>query len=149
MQTEPQTTLLRRLLRQHNLLITAFERILALGVFAGVLAYLAGSVQVLFGMDWRETESFYELIYRVLLLVIGLELVRMLVTHELEAILELLAFVIARKMLKPDLTSVDIALSVLGFVTLVAASRYLFGRLGFQRVKAEEPPTLSTPPGPG
>jgi len=40
----------------------------------------------------------------VLLLVIGLELVRMLVTHSLSAVLELLAFVIARKMLKPDLS---------------------------------------------
>jgi hypothetical protein len=35
------------------------------------------------------------------------------------AVLELLAFVIARKMLKPDLTSIDIALSVAAFVALV------------------------------
>jgi hypothetical protein len=67
-------------------------------------------------MDWRLTETFYELIYRVLLLVIGVELVRTLVTHDLRAVLELLAFVVARKMLKPDLGVLDILLSVLAFV---------------------------------
>ena len=76
-------------------------------------------------MDWRLTETFYELIYRVLLLVIGVELVRTLVTHELRAILELLGFVVARKMLKPDLVVLDILLSVLAFVALLAANRFL------------------------
>jgi hypothetical protein len=119
-----------RLLRQHGAVITAFERALAIAVFAGVIAYLIGSIQVLLAMDWTATETFYDLIYRVLLLVIGLELMRMLVTHELEAILELLAFVIARKMLKPDLTSIDISLGVLAFVALVAARFYMFDRSG-------------------
>ena len=76
-------------------------------------------------MDWRLTETFYELIYRVLLLAIGVELVRALVTHELRAILELLGFVVARKMLKPDLAVLDILLSVLAFVALLVANRFL------------------------
>ena len=38
-------------------------------------------------------ETFYELIGRILLLVIGVELIRTLVTHDLTAVLELLAFV--------------------------------------------------------
>jgi len=75
-------------------------------------------------MDWRQTETFYELIYRVLLLVIGMELVRILVTHNLRAILELLAFVVARKMLKPDLLVLDIFFSVLAFVALLAANHF-------------------------
>jgi len=56
------------------------------------------------------------------LLVIAIELVRTLVTHDLRAILELLAFVVARKMLKPDLNVIDIVLSVLAFVALLAAN---------------------------
>lgn len=72
-------------------------------------------------MSWGQTDTFYELIYRVLLLVIAIELVRTLVTHDLRAILELLAFVVARKMLKPDLNVIDIVLSVLAFVALLAA----------------------------
>src|SRR5262245_45163480 len=75
------------------------ERLLALVILGGVLMFGLRSTQTLAGMDWRLTETFYEMIYRVLLLVIGVELVRTLVTHELRSILELLAFVVARKML--------------------------------------------------
>jgi hypothetical protein len=39
--------------------------------------------------------------------------------------LELVAFVIARKLLKPDLTALDILLSVSAFVGLLAARRFL------------------------
>src|SRR5262245_12746195 len=93
------------------------EQLLALVILGGVLVFGLRSTQTLAAMDWRLTETFYELIYRVLLLVVGVELVRTLVTHELRAILELLAFVVARKMLKPDL-------SVLAFVALLAANRF-------------------------
>ena len=101
------------------------ERLLALVILGGVLVFGLCSTQTMAAMDWRETETFYELIYRVLLLVIGVELVRTLVTHELRAILELLGFVVARKMLKPDLAVLDILLSVLAFVALLAANRFL------------------------
>lgn len=104
---------------KYIVIIRILERSLAIIVLAGVLYMSISSVPVLLSMDWSRTETFYELIYRVLLAVIGLELIRMLITHEMIAVLELLAFVIARKMLKPDLTSVDIALSVISFVALV------------------------------
>jgi len=100
------------------------ERLLALVILGGVLVFGLRSTYAMAGMDWGLTETFYELIYRVLLLVIAIELVRTLVTHELRAILELLAFVVARKMLKPDLNVLDILLSVLAFVALLAANRY-------------------------
>ena len=94
------------------------ERLLALVILGGVLLFGLCSTQTMAAMDWRLTETFYELIYRVLLLVIGVELVRTLVTHDLRAILELLCFVVARKMLKPDLAFLDVLLSVLAFVAL-------------------------------
>jgi len=103
---------------------TWLERSLALALFVGVLAFAGNCALALAGMDWRETATFYELIYRVLLLVIGVELVRTLVTHDLRAVLELLAFVIARKLLKPDLSTLDILLSVAAFVGLLAARRF-------------------------
>src|SRR5215510_1719423 len=100
------------------------ERFLALVILGGVLVYGLRSTHALAAMDWGLTETFYELIYRLLLLVIAVELVRTLVTHDLRAILELLAFVVARKMLKPDLTVLDILFSVLAFVALIAANHY-------------------------
>jgi len=110
---------MRNISEKYILLIRILERLLAVIVFGGVIFMTFSSFEVMLNMDWSQTETFYELIYRVLLAVIGLELIRMLITHEMIAVLELLAFVIARKMLKPDLTSVDIALSVVAFVALV------------------------------
>jgi hypothetical protein len=114
-----------RIASQYSWVVRWLERILALAVLSGIVIYAVGSAQVLIGMDWRSSETIYELIYRVLLLVIGLELVRMLVVHDLLAVLELLAFVIARKMLKPDLVATDILLVVLAFVALLGARRFL------------------------
>ena len=106
------------------------ERGLACAIFMGVIAFGFGSAIALVGMDWRDTATFYELIYRVLLLVIGVELIRTLVTHNLGAVLELLAFVIARKLLKPDLSALDILLSVSAFAILLVTRRF-FLRLPF------------------
>jgi hypothetical protein len=107
------------------------ERGLAAAILVAVVAFAFSSVSVLTGMDWRSMETFYEMIYRVLILVIGVELTRTLVTHDLEAVLELVAFVIARKLLKPELTALDILLSVLAFVALLAARRFLLRPLSY------------------
>ena len=98
---------------------------LALAILVGVIAFAFSSAIALSGMDWGDTPTFYEMIYRVLILVIGVELIRTLVTHNLGAVLELLAFVIARKLLKPELTAMDIFLSVSAFVVLLIARRFL------------------------
>jgi hypothetical protein len=104
--------------------ITLLEKIVAVAVIIGVIVYGVQSAVVLTGLDWAVTETFYELIHRVLAVIIGLELVRMLVSHSIASVLELLAFVIARKMLKPDLESLDVMLGVLAFVSLMAARHY-------------------------
>ena len=110
--------------------ITIMEKFVALAVIVGVLAYALYSVAVMADMDWSVTTTYYELINRVLAVIIGLELVRMLVSHSIASVLELLAFVIARKMLKPDLDSVDVMAGVLAFVALMAARHY-FTESGF------------------
>jgi len=103
----------------------SLEKLVAAATIIAVVAFGLQSIQVLTSMDWSSTETFYEFINRALIIIIGLELVRMLVNHSIGAVLELLAFVIARKMLKPDLTSLDIALSAGAFVALMAARHYL------------------------
>jgi hypothetical protein len=104
--------------------IKLIEKILAFSVILAVITYFGSSVGTFMTANWHEKEIFYELIYRVLLVTIGLELARMLVTHSLMAILELLAFVVARKMLKPDITSVDVVLGIVAFVALLAANHF-------------------------
>ena len=115
------------ILQRYRLIVSFGERFLAVAILAGIIAFAGCSVWALARMDWTANETFYELVYRVLLLVIGLELVRTLITHELVAVLELLAFVVARKMLKPDLGVLEILIGVVAFVILVAARKYLIG----------------------
>ncbi len=103
---------------------TLLEHLLAAAIVTGVILFGLASLFALADANWQDSEVFYDLVYRVLLMVIGVELARTLLTHDLGAILELLAFVVARKMLKPDITSIDIILSVLAFVALLAAKFY-------------------------
>ncbi len=115
-----------RVIESTKVIATALERLLAFGVLVGCVYFAFHSARVLVGADWGSTETFYELIYRILLIVIGVELIRTLVTHDLMAILELIAFVVARKMLKPELTSLDILIGALAFGLLLAARRFFF-----------------------
>lgn len=97
---------------------------LAALVLVGVLAAAFSSVRELLGLDWSQSATFDRLMSRVLFIAIGLELARMLVVHSLRAILEMLAFAIARNMLLPDRTAIDIVLGAVGFAVLLAAGRY-------------------------
>ena len=106
-------------------LATGLERFLAFAILAGIVIYAYISAIEMLAMDWTSLETFYDFIYRVLALVIAVELIRTLVTHNLTAILELIAFVVARKMLKPDISSMDILLCSLAFVSLLVVYKYL------------------------
>jgi hypothetical protein len=100
------------------------EVLLSTVVLVGVLLLGWFSVGVLAGQDWGQTATFDEMIGRILVILIGLEVIRLLLSHDLRAVLELLAFVIARKMLRADVTATEIALGTVSFVALLAASRY-------------------------
>lgn len=104
--------------------IKVIERLLAVIVILGMVVYMAESVFLFVRADWMANDTFYELIYRTLLITIGLELSRMLTTHSFLAILELLAFVVARKMLKPDIETLEVFLGVLAFVAIVVTYKY-------------------------
>ena len=107
-------------------LITLVEYALAVGILVGLVVYVVASIHVLASMDWKATTTFYEFLNRALLVLIGSELSRMMFSHDLPAILELLAFVIARKMVKPELTATDIAIGVLSFIGLALTMRFAF-----------------------
>lgn len=101
------------------------ERVLAISILMGMAVFFYGSLSMMGNENWANVDTLYDLINRILLLVICLELIRTLLTHELEAVLELLAFVVARKTMKPDLTVIDILLCSISFVILLAARKYL------------------------
>lgn len=100
------------------------EIALAALVLVGILFAAGASIRELWGLDWTASATFDRLLNRVLFIAIGLELVRMLVVHSLRAILEMLAFAIARNMLTPNPAAFDIALGAVAFGVLLAAGRY-------------------------
>jgi len=101
--------------------IELFEYSFAVVVLFAVVISIVASLTSFMQFDWGSNKAFYDFIYRVLLLVIGLELARLLITHNLQAVLELIAFVIARKTLKPDITSVDILFIAIAFFLLICS----------------------------
>ena len=114
----------QRVAHRFSILIRWLEIGLAGLVLVGVLAAAVSSIRELLGLDWTEAVTFDRLMSRVLFIAIGLELARMLVVHSLRAILEMLAFAIARNMLTPNPASFDIALGAVAFAVLLAAGRY-------------------------
>lgn len=117
----PRVTRISELLRRVTLWS---ERVLAISILMAMAVFFYSSVASMGSENWAQVETLYELINRILLLVICLELIRTLLTHELEAVLELLAFVVARKTMKPDLTVIDILLCSISFVILLVARKY-------------------------
>jgi hypothetical protein len=104
--------LLEKINKNHKLLIQYLDTILALIVLAGVFVLLSFSLSNMISMDWYSVVTFYEFINLVLVAAIGLELARMLLTHNLLSVIELIGFVVARKMLTPDLKSIDLLISI-------------------------------------
>ena len=100
------------------------EIALAALVLVGILFAAGAAIRELWGLDWTMSSTFDRLLNRVLFIAIGLELVRMLVVHSLRAILEMIAFAIARNMLTPNPAAFDMALGAVAFAVLLAAGRY-------------------------
>ena len=112
---------------------------MAAGVVVGVLVAMVGGGRDLMGLDWAQPIAFERLMSRVLLVAIGLELVRLLVVHSLPAMIELMAFAVARQMLAPGISARDLALGATTFIALLAAQRYLLPVAPVPREDHESP----------
>lgn len=99
--------------------IKVAEKILAGLVLAATLYYALHSIGLLVGLDWRQTVTFYEFINRALLISVGIELVRLLFTHDVHALTDLMIFAVARKVLRPDIKTEELMLYVIAFAVLV------------------------------
>lgn len=101
------------------------ERIIALALLLAVICFFLATLRVALGLDWSSMATLHEIGQRVLLITIGLELVRTLISHELSSLVNLLSFVIARRMLEPQTAFWAIPLGVVSFAALMATRRYL------------------------
>lgn len=110
-------------------IIFIVEMVLAVMILFGVLAGLISTILQIplilaFTRDQFYT-SFKNFLGNALLLVVGVELIRMLITHTTRATLELIIFVIARKLLIYTDSMLDIFLGTIALAIAFATIKYL------------------------
>jgi len=106
-------------------LVMGCERIIALSLLLAVICFFLATLRMALGLDWSSLTTLHEIGQRVLLMTIALELVRTLIWHELSSIVNLLSFVVARRVLEPQTAFWEVPLGVLAFAVLMATRRYL------------------------
>lgn len=119
--TEP-----RKLIKK---VVQAVEIIISIVVLLGVLAGIPDLVKHIWNLLRDPNllinyQEFSEFLKHVLMLVVGLELIYMIISHQNESILTLVLFVIARKMLVYADGMIDILLGTLSVVLVFVAFRY-------------------------
>ena len=103
------------------------EKVLAAAVCIGIVVFAFQGLRSFLFRDWGSPETFYAFISFVLLLLLGVELIRLLMFHSFTTVLELIILIISRKMLKPDISSADI-LTLIISIAVVVAIYYVYSR---------------------
>ncbi len=101
------------------------ERIIAFALLFGVICFFLATLRIALGLNWSSMSTLHEIGQRVLLITIGMEIVRTLISHELSSLVNLMSFVVARRMLEPQIAFWEIPLGVAAFAALMATRRYL------------------------
>ncbi len=78
----------------------------------------------LWGRTGNEYDVLHHVIQSILLVAIAAELGLLLLFHRAGAAIEVIIFVVARKMVSPDISGVELLLGTASLVALVAARRY-------------------------
>ena len=104
---------------------------------AAVVCFFLATLRIALGLDWNSMATLHELDQRVLVMTIVLELVRTLISHELSSLVNLVSFVIARRMLGRQTAFWEVPLGVAAFAALMATRRYLLNGVS-EDTSAEE-----------
>lgn len=111
--------------RVNRTLLAWYERIIALALLIGIAVFFMATLKASLDLDWSSVGSLHEIWQRVLMVTIGLELVRTLISHNPSSLVNLLSFVIARRVLEPQTAFWEVPLGVAAFAALMATRRYL------------------------
>lgn len=110
-------------------LISWIEIILAVLIVVAVLVSCKDVLMLIYNVFVTEANASYELfqglLSHILLIVVGLELALMLISHSAANVLEVILYAIARKMLISSSNSVDILLGVISLALIFAVEKYL------------------------
>ena len=104
-------------------LMSGAELILCLFVIAGVIAALVTAPIHLMSIKTSGLDSFLKYLFDVL---IAVELIKLLCSHELSTMVEVLMFAVSRHVIIGHLGAVENLIAILSIAILFAVRKYLF-----------------------
>jgi hypothetical protein len=90
-------------------------------IFLGVMYFALNAGQSFLLRDWSSMSVMYEFISFILLVLLGLEVARLILVHSFSVVMELMLLIIARKMLYPDISALDLLFCTVAFAVVVGA----------------------------
>ncbi len=111
--------------RVRQSVLEVVEIALATVIFCAVVYFSFNTAQNFFFKDWSSMSVMYEFISFILLILLGLEVTRLILVHSITVVMELMLLIIARKMLYPEITALDLLYCAIAFV-LVVGTYYLY-----------------------
>lgn len=99
--------------------------LLAIGVLLGLIDLVKYFSEILFATPSETYDIFQAFLGYALVLIVGVELILMIIHHSTRSILELVLFVIARKMLIYSETMLDLVLGTLAIVLVFVILKFL------------------------
>ncbi|SMP41547.1 transporter associated domain-containing protein [Anoxynatronum buryatiense] len=124
-------TIMKKLEEYTYVLEVILAVLLAIGIAIGLIDIVKYFVVILQAGTDEAYSIFKHFLAHTLLLVVGIELMLMLLSHSTNAILELVLFVIARKMLIYGETMMDMVLGTLAIAGVFAILKYLAPKKDF------------------
>lgn len=118
----------REIVRRFEKIVFVLEMIIVLFLVIGIIIGMTDVVfyfENLFSAGESTYEIFESFLAYSLILIVGVELILMILYHSTRAILELILFVIARKMLVYSHTMLDLVLGTVAIVLVFFVLRYL------------------------
>lgn len=118
----------KKLVRRFEKLVFVLEMIIVVFLFIGIIIGMTDFIfyfRNLISAGTSSYEMFESFLAFSLILIVGIELILMLLYHSTRAILELVLFVIARKMLVYSHTMFDLVLGTLAILMVFVILRYL------------------------
>lgn len=109
--------------QNYKVLISLIEKFLAFVILSAIIIFIIHRTLTADISQAYSVQFIQQLISDVLLMLLGLEVVRLLIVPSVQAALELLIFVVARKTLTPDITSTDLILDIVAFAILIIINR--------------------------
>lgn len=111
--------IITNILQGKDLVLKLTEIVLATIVFFGTAYFSVITLGTFLHRDWSSVTTMYDFIAMVLIILLGFEVARLILVHNITVVLELTLLIIARKMLSPDIGALDLVYCAGAFAIIV------------------------------